>query len=880
MASTGTLLTERGARSRLALTAFNAEGRVVPAGAVTWKSSDPATITVDADGGLTAIASGGSADITAVGASGASAVATVVVAAAGPRTRVLAPDAVRTAPAAVLGADGQPTGQFLLTLNPAPSGLTEGDLLVGDSPAVLGRVVALRPGGEVLMELVDPGVAFPGMNVRSEGSFTNAQFVLAEDLSPLLEVAANTAQGISYRRRAMARQPAVAPSARRQALAPGDAVKCEGASAAEIKLEPQKIRIDVSRARWKRAWQPGVEQAVIVQGPITLSLSFKVAAHIAAGLTRKCSLLLGYLPLPVGAPTWVLGAKVPVKIGFEVGAEAKLLELTYELTQTETIDFELGFRCLGSAACGWVTSATSQRDQSGTTPPAPTRQDGRLGYKFNVFATVGIEMAPPLIGSDWLKFTLVQAKTKLEFASETGPELDQVVDPAWSAKYQWSAVAAFKTFLAIDDSAKAGLFLTKFITLPDPLASELEFTLASWGPAKLSSMTSTGAFVVGQTRTIRVSLNPESLAMPLGGSPLTGLALHLRRQDGSFDAVPVQFASAAPNQTEFDLEVLVTPDMINGRFIAFAQVAPSYLTLGHDIELGSLAIAPAQANVEASAQPPASVPNEKVTLHADVSVPGSTQAPTGVVDFVDLSRNATLCSATVVAKAADTAAATCETRFSAMGTYQVIARYTGTGAFSSFQGIVAKPISILVDECVLSPAVPVLGSSASLTCYADAERTLKSREELYQPGFAGGGQIVMDIYDSGSHLRIRHASFSLDGNYLRKFRYDWNGDVLVVQSEGFVQPGLQTAGTTPYVIGLYRTDYAGDGSWVSVGRGCGSTPAQSPPYNIKFTDVYRPGAQVETTSEVIDVAQCPTPADVNGLFPLEIGDSRLYRLLK
>lgn len=873
IAATGTLLTQRGATSRLALTAFDAVGLVVPAGAVTWKSSDPSIISVDSDGAITAVASNGSADITAEVASGALASTTAVVTPLGPRTRVLAGDGLRAPPTAVLDSNGEPTGQFLISLNRVPAGIAEGDILAGDSPPVVGRVVAVRPGGEVLMELVDPIVAFPDLNVRSEVNFSNSQFVLAGDLATMFEVAERSADGVTYLPRARASSRLTAQMVRPAAIALGDSVKCEGESATEIKFEPQKIKIDASRVGLRRVWQEGVEKSMIVHGPLTLSVSFKVSANVAAGLTRKCSLLLGHLPLPASAPIWMLGAKLPVKIGFEVGAEAKGIEMKYELTQTETVEFDVGFKCVGAQACDWVLTATSQRDQTKTIEA--TRQGGRLGYKFNGFTTLAIEMSPSLIGSELFKFTLVQAKTKLEFASDTASALDQVNDPAWSANYQWRAVAAFKTFLSIDESAKAGLFLAKVITLPDPLTSELEVMLRSWGPPKLLAMQSEGAFVAGQTRTIRVSLNPDSLTMPLGGSPLSGVALHVKRQDGSFDTLPVQFVNAARDQTVFDLQVVITPEMIDGEFIAFADVSPSYLTLGNEIELGSLAIAPGKVAVVASAKPSIGVPGQTITLHADVTFSDSTRAPVGVVNFIDASNSNLLCSA---AKAADSTTAECTTQFGAIGSYDVIAKYSGVGQFASFQNIASKATSILINECVVSPAQPVFGSDASLVCYSDFERQKMTLHEEYSAaGSTGPGGISIENFDSFGR-RTRFALLSLDGTNIRKYLYNFSGD-LYLSTEGrtFFPPSF----STPYSISVFRQEYASDGSSIFVLRQCTGTSSANLINNVKSTTIFRPGdVRGETTTKFIDVAQCPTPAEVNGLFPFEISDSRLFKMLK
>lgn len=587
IASSGRFLAAQGGTSQLTATAYSAEGTVVPAATLNWESSDPSQVSVDGTGKLTAVVANGSADITVRAGTVASRPALVMVATPGAQTRMLAPDEVSGAPVPLVDSDGDPTGQFTVTLASGAKAAQAGDLLVAAEPTLVGRVIEVRANGALLMEMVDPMRAFPRLNVVATGNFSNDDFVASAD----------AAQALSTPGRQRAR------AARQDVAGALASLKCEGASAASIKAEAQRISVDVSRAGYTRtgSWAEGY--TLVVHGPVVVTMGLTVTANLAAGASVKCSLLLGHLPLPGGVPLWMLGAKVPVKVGFEATAEAKGLEAKYELTQTHTMDFRLGFSDAPEAAKRWVLEGSSQHEQRHDW--TATNQTGRLGYKFAVFGSVAVDMAPDFLGNEIFKFTLAQAKLKREFAADTAPAATQVADSQWAAKYDWADTASLKTLLSLNEEGKPGNYLTRVLAAPELVPTAIDLKLNAWTSPKLKSLTAgTTPFSAGQTRTFDLQLDPASLTLPGAGYPLTSVHLALKRPDGSFFGLPVIQETATPGQSTFKLTTVITDDMLGGELYAFANVTPGWLNLNHEMELGKIGIDTADDNWEGTIERP------------------------------------------------------------------------------------------------------------------------------------------------------------------------------------------------------------------------------------------------------------------------------------
>ena len=147
-------------------------GSVAPA-AVTWTSSAPGAVSIDATGKATALLAIGSATITASSGTYDPQTATVIIAAPGPQTVLVASTDVLSA---------SDTGAALAK-NAVTASIAPGTIVVsGDKGGLLHRVLTAQSGGSTVMLTTTPASlpqAFPNMRVDVRGAHVRSQVTMA-----------------------------------------------------------------------------------------------------------------------------------------------------------------------------------------------------------------------------------------------------------------------------------------------------------------------------------------------------------------------------------------------------------------------------------------------------------------------------------------------------------------------------------------------------------------------------------------------------------------------------------------------------------------------------------------------------------------------------
>lgn len=600
----GFLLATPGASQALTATAFAEDGTVLDV-AIAWETTGSG-VAVDATGIATATAAVGSATIVARAEGVASAPALAVVASAVVGS-VLVDDADVAGLEAVDDAETYGLGwRYAAVLRSARP--VVGDLVVGTGLLPLGgRVVGIADvaaGRRVVLEVVDLDDLFDDLRIDVDVAIDPADFVLEPEVLEAFEVERQADGTI----RLLARPDTAASLVRTLAddkfsLGP---FKCETkdvelpifslARPPEIELNPTlALQLAYDRAL-------GGLQKMGIRGSLQLTIKYEPSIGAAFEGTLACTRKLATWTLPIGGPlAFVIGAQVPVGVGFDLKAKLVVAQAALDAQFVGSASAEAGIDCAGSDGCVPYGTTTMSTDTFAFRPVFPDvdaqfRADLSLfgfGYADIALGSALLDRFPFL--EDALKLELVRVRAGIEQTLSLATLTAQADNPTYAS----GATTLLKSDIKIGSEIP---ILERFEKLLKVSIKPLTITLPTvelWGSPSGSfdiapTLVRPGSDTEpGQLATFTVTIQ-ESSRLGLTAVSVDTVELRWRRavDGGGTTLAPGRGACfrlprASPSQTTFTCETDFTDEHLGEQaFYAFADVRLFGVPLPVPIELG------------------------------------------------------------------------------------------------------------------------------------------------------------------------------------------------------------------------------------------------------------------------------------------------------
>jgi hypothetical protein len=416
------------------------QGSLSTGSPVTWVSSAPEKVSVDANGRLVAVAIG-SAQIVAESA-GVRSAPTLVFVAQPKAGTVLVSDAQVVAVGAPLGLSaGQAPGlgtQYEVTLKDVATPALGTIVLAAESAPVVGKVVATRQdaaGLVVTLALAPMYQVFDAYDIR-----------LNIELSafPLEAVAERpvAAQGPLWPRGQVDRVRALDRARTLEEFEPFRAWRCDARIKPKLLDAPIQLSLENSLRLVIESTPGHAKQALEGSLSIVGSAGLKLAAAFQA--TGRCD-AQGQVKLPVlGWASWLVMPGVRVGIGAELDGKVKLVNAELSVRGTVGLSGTLGWECGGTTSgCAGLNTLTAIKDLKTTsTFPSGANDQMEAEISAHFYAIAGIdavifggiynaEIVEARVGpkqSFKLAFEEDQA-ARADYASGYDLKLDGVIEP-------------------------------------------------------------------------------------------------------------------------------------------------------------------------------------------------------------------------------------------------------------------------------------------------------------------------------------------------------------------------------------------------------------------------------------------------------------------
>jgi hypothetical protein len=490
------LFTKAGETAQLTATATDAAGNPVT-GDVTWTSSRPEEITVDATGLVTSVVGVGSAQITAkVGERVSAPIAAIAVAPYAGTTLVTDAQIVANAAPVDPAAPIAPGARLRATL----TGVTApaiGSILVGrEGKALAGRVVSVTPSGAdqvVELQLIPLLELFERMNVQLRSTVDERSLVAVEATSPTKPV--DTDADYGFVKSALA-----VDSFECQYTVGGESVASRGLSVEPRvrivpSLEAQADFVKNAEGDWERLH---LSLAGSVAATGTLTVKFMPGVSVEA----RCTMTLLHIPVPIGGPL-AFFASFEAPVGLTARIKATLGTSTFEF--------------------GGELRATGHLSESATYTPATGTQyardqgvdfDMRPRYQFPLtllpFAVKADVSAGAFTGLDARvlasRASLIRANFLGKFAADFALEATQLDVPTYASRYD------LKPVLELGPGATAAKAL-ELLGGALPLRPGISIELPEQGSASPRGTLSVDKKELhpGDTAEIKLTLDPKTL---------------------------------------------------------------------------------------------------------------------------------------------------------------------------------------------------------------------------------------------------------------------------------------------------------------------------------------------------------------------------------
>lgn len=399
------LLTSAGETMQLEATAYDATGNPVQSD-ISWQSSDPGAVGISDDGVATAVATLGSAQITATADGVTSDPALAVIAQPSPSVLLVPDSLILSDPDAVdPDADYGPGWRYRIRVRDITP--ATGQLVLGTGGRPLaGRVVSTASVGgdsELTVELVPLKTLFQDLRI-------DEQF-------PLVETDGG-AGGANWRAPDGFGRSGYGPDALGAVRADTSfkigRFDCKASGEApDLDLPDPTYDIDPD-LRLDLGYANGLERYVVI-GSVDAEFSYRPVVELEFEGEVGCETVLTTVTIPLaGFLSWFFGIQVPIGIGVDLEGKLEVGEVGFDVSATARATAELGMLCpSGGGTCTGVTDFDIPQPDFDFELITPNLADQ---FKIELGAH-GFMFARPSVGSrysDKTQFSFLAAKAGLK----------------------------------------------------------------------------------------------------------------------------------------------------------------------------------------------------------------------------------------------------------------------------------------------------------------------------------------------------------------------------------------------------------------------------------------------------------------------------------
>ena len=546
------LLTAQGATRQL--TAIVKDGFGNRTGdAVTWASTRPDQVAVDATGLVRAVVANGSSQITASSRGVASAPLLVLATPAAPGATLVTDAQIVGAPVeSDPNAPPSANNTYQVVLRGAGVPVV-GSLLINTGlQPVAGKVVAVSVSGNdtlVTLGLTSLRELFPDLAIDEAIDLTQAPIAVAPALASAYDVQ-RTGNTFSFTPKPSAAaafaRPASPPTAvGTRALFP---YECETSIGLPIELSTPPIfsvtvnpTLDVlyTPANGLERFVVRAEPTVKIEGGISLTAAFEGKI--------ECKVELFTFRIPVGGPlSMVIGGLVPVGVGFETGGKFTVATMGIGTKVEAKATTSIGVACPAGGSCAFVKQLGGVKVDATPTVDLPSIGDVRVEPSLSAFGFLKAAIGNPFFKS--LRLDAFQAKLGGKFSASFAAATSQLADASYRSGYKISLDVGASVGTDLDGVAKL-LGLSSITAIEVSIGTDLAQSPA---PAAINAVTaSRSAFSVGDAVTFTVNLDPATVNFFPGIGPYNVSQVVLVR--GQTSPMVVGTVAAVTGQTAFTI---------------------------------------------------------------------------------------------------------------------------------------------------------------------------------------------------------------------------------------------------------------------------------------------------------------------------------------
>ena len=567
---------------------------------VTWRSSHPDVVDVDADGNFHVKGQVGSSQIVVTTEDSVSRSIIVLV--------------TRPAPGVVLVDDGDVEGAVVLTDVNATYGVgtrymfrwkhaavpSPGTLMLGTgTQPIAGKVIDAKASGgvvEVELEVVPVDELFEALEMDERVDSETMEPIWNESVVRDYEIERED-EAFRLRPKEVGRvlEPKYGTSVNRRSFGFGGSnfgykfalgiFECE-ASAATTPVRvsvPQfsishPMRVDVAFSLQNHDFKFVLHNDYEAR----LDLDLDVVASWTGGL--ECTKDLVTFPIPVtGAASWFFGFYVPLGIGFGMSGELEVANLKYHLQSRASVKMEAGIDC-ESGQCENVTDVDGNDSEVTGRWDVPTgdfSQNFRLKPKVEGFGyakmQMGIDprivhMAPGLQTARILQLDLVQISGGLSGEGDFATRRGQLFNDDYASEYGLYSFFTWKTGNSVDNLLSSLLHVRN-----GSLSLEKKYELAK-SPRVRSFTADRYAYDALTTVTFEIELDPDTVELGWLGYNIDKLNVYRRVElpDGSESIEKIFTIEPAGEETSFRHEWLALDEGVTEDNI-FVMVESKYV---------------------------------------------------------------------------------------------------------------------------------------------------------------------------------------------------------------------------------------------------------------------------------------------------------------
>jgi uncharacterized repeat protein (TIGR01451 family) len=591
----GALMFTRAGETRvLSVKAFNTSGAPVPA-TVSWTSSKPSAVSVDASGTLTAVGAVGSSQVTAVSGAVVSPPVLVTIVQPAPGAVLVADDQVVSAPTPVdASATPDPSNEYEVVLRglepPAP-----GTVLLGTGASSIGgKVVSsqtVADGIKVRLKLAPVNEMVSRASFDEVLSFRGAPLTLPKEIADAYTV---TQRGDEY---TLTPKPATSARSRLRPLGgpqgtsvftalpfnectvntPTLPITLAALPTLSIKIDPTyELKTDEFGA---------LERLVFKAAPsVKATIPFVINADATLSLECTSALYSKLIPLP-GWLGLILAGELEAGIGFELAGKVTLFNAGVELSSETSANVELGMEC-AFGECNMVKKLETVKNDNKVSWRVPNLGQLRVEPSLFGYGYVKAKLGATLLKT--LRIEALGAKAGVKYEASLAPAAVQVQptpppDPDYQSSYKVSALLEVSAGKRINNLL-TNLGIAKF--------NALKFTSSlplGQSPKAVGSNVDRDSFSPGDTLNFAVTLAPNTVKLPFLGYNVARVVIY-RDRLGTIEEIAG--ADATPDQTSFTIPWTANIGSAGGgtKFYAFVRTAlPSVV----DLELGRVVAVPA-----------------------------------------------------------------------------------------------------------------------------------------------------------------------------------------------------------------------------------------------------------------------------------------------